>query len=123
MSIDEAIAKYKEITNTDANCPAHCNISCDKCVQESKQIVEWLEELKSIKEKGRYVQGNKAGQKIGYRNAIDDFARGLDYLLVKYAIENTLEPNINNVKFSLNHIEKIISRVFEQLKAGGENGC
>ena len=46
MSIDEAIAKYKEITNTDANCPAHCNISCDKCVQESKQIAEWLEELK-----------------------------------------------------------------------------
>ena len=36
MSIDEAIAKYKEITNTDANCPAHCNISCDKCVQESE---------------------------------------------------------------------------------------
>ena len=29
MTIDEVIAKYKEITNTDANCPAHCNISCD----------------------------------------------------------------------------------------------
>ena len=53
--------------------------------------------------------------------ALNDFAGGLQYLLVKYAIENTLEPNINNVKFSLNHIEKIISRVFEQLKAGGEN--
>ena len=49
MSIDEAIAKYKEIANTDANCPAHCNISCDKCVQESKQIAEWLEELKEAR--------------------------------------------------------------------------
>ena len=50
MTIDEAIAKYKEITNTDANCPAHCNISCDKCVQESEQLAEWLEELKFLKQ-------------------------------------------------------------------------
>ena len=50
MTIDEAIAKYKEITNTDANCPAHCNISCDKCVQESKQLAEWLEDYKHIKQ-------------------------------------------------------------------------
>ena len=50
MTIDEAIAKYKEITSTDANCPAHCNISCDKCVQESEQLVEWLEELKELRE-------------------------------------------------------------------------
>lgn len=48
--IDEAIAKYKEITNTDSSCPGHCNISCDKCVQESRQIVEWLEELKRRRE-------------------------------------------------------------------------
>ena len=72
MTIDEAISKYKEITNTDAICPGHCNIPCEQCVQESEQIVEWLEELKEIKSNGRYVQGNKAGQKIGYRNAIDD---------------------------------------------------
>ena len=50
MTVDESIVKYKEITNTDANCPAHCNISCDKCVQESEQLAEWLEELKAIKE-------------------------------------------------------------------------
>ena len=73
MTIDEAIEMYKKIANKDAICPAHCNISCDKCVQESKQLAEWLEELKEIKSNGRYVQGNKAGQKIGYRNAIDDF--------------------------------------------------
>ena len=42
MMIDEAISKYKEITNTGTICPAHCNISCDKCEQESEQIVEWL---------------------------------------------------------------------------------
>lgn len=111
----------------------HRNNECDNCEycysqgtfgeqKEAYQIaINSLEELKAIKEKGRYVQGNKAGQKIGYNKALDDFAGGLDYLLVKYAIENTLEPNINNVKFSLNHIEKIISRVIKQLKAGGNN--
>ena len=50
MTIDEAIVKCKEITNTDANCPAHCNISCDKCVQESLQLTEWLEELKFLRQ-------------------------------------------------------------------------
>ena len=49
MTIDEAIEKYKEITNTGTICPAHCNISCDKCEQESEQIVEWLEELKELR--------------------------------------------------------------------------
>ena len=49
MTIDKAIAKYKEITNTGTICPAHCNISCDKCVQESEQLVEWLEELKELR--------------------------------------------------------------------------
>ena len=45
MAIDEAITKYKEITNTDAICPGHCNIPRDNCVRESEQIVEWLEDL------------------------------------------------------------------------------
>lgn len=51
MTIDEAIIKYKEITNTDAVCPMHCNIPCEKCVQESEQIAEWLEELKDYRDK------------------------------------------------------------------------
>ncbi len=80
MSIDEAIAKYKEITNTDAICPAHCNISCDKCVQESKQIIEWLEDYKRIKMLIPIEQALKAE----YNKALDDFANALtenyDYL-------------------------------------------
>lgn len=49
MTIDEAIEKYKEITNPNTICLAHCDMFCDKCVQESEQLVEWLEELKAIK--------------------------------------------------------------------------
>lgn len=88
MSIDEAIAKYKEITNTDAICPAHCNISCDKCVQESEQLAEWLEELKAIKDGCIPIIHGKAELELHDKairtNAIDDFANVLkenyDYL-------------------------------------------
>ena len=87
MTIDEAIAKYKEIANTDANCPAHCNISCDKCVQESKQIAEWLEELKELREKNEtlkalYENVRKEGNNLLKRErnkAIDDFAEKLHH--------------------------------------------
>ena len=83
MTIDEAIAKYKEIANTDANCPAHCNISCDKCVQESKQLAEWLEELKILKSLkncsfmtiGKTVE--QFEQEIRCK-AIDDFVEAID---------------------------------------------
>ena len=107
MSIDEAIAKYKEITNTDANCPAHCNISCDKCVQESEQLTEWLEELKmlrELKDEHRKI-GNIEGFNKGYDKAIDDFAE-----LMKNRIEV-------GCMFTVTEID----RWKEQLKAGGEN--
>ena len=82
MTIDEAIAKYKEITNADANCPAHCNISCDKCVQEHEQLAEWLELLKWY-EQGMEDIPSESGvlpkdvYHAGYSKAIDDFAEKL----------------------------------------------
>ena len=107
MSIDEAIAKYKEITNTDANCPAHCNISCDKCVQESKQIAEWLEELKVYQQ--HEIICNK-GYNAGYNKAIDDFVK----LVHKH------DWNIRNINEN-SFIYGAIDTLAEQLKAGGEN--
>ena len=121
MTIDEAIAKYKEIANTDANCPAHCNISCDKCVQESKQLVEWLEELKmykslaprelvSEKQKNErlaeYIKGFDYGFKTGYNKAIGDF--------VKFASDMpTVETEDGEVR------PMWLEEMAEQLKAGG----
>ena len=82
MSIDEAIAKYKEITSTDAICPEHCNISCDQCVQESEQIAEWLEELKAYRQyidltkiPEQYKLGFQDGIIAGNNKALDDFVR------------------------------------------------
>ena len=115
MKIDEAIAKYKEITNTDANCPAHCNISCDKCVQESLQLTEWLEELKFLRQWKSDVMNefckydcNSVGEAIhnGYNKALDDFV-------------NACKEDISCQTFGL-HINGI-ERISEQLKAGGEN--
>ena len=49
MTIDKAIEKFKFIANSDTPCPRYCMLPCDKCVDESKQIADWLEELKMYK--------------------------------------------------------------------------
>ena len=109
MTIDEAIAKYKEITNTDANCPAHCNISCDKCVQESEQISEWLEELKVLRLQNHLGRDEAliAGRKEGYNKAIDD-------------LSDTLKENYDYLPqiFTQEAFVRYIDEYAEQLKAG-----
>ena len=115
MTIDEAIVKYKEITNIDAICSAHCNISCDKCVQESRQLVEWLEELKAIKDGSIPSMNGKADLELhdkAIRNkAIDDF--------VKVIVDRGLSANDD--KYCITHYDnylKVIKEIAEQLKAG-----
>ena len=88
MTIDEAIAKYKEIANTDANCPAHCNISCDKCVQESKQLAEWLEELKSYRASVFSGYMTQKMLKEEYNKAIDDFVNEIKDELNRFEVKN-----------------------------------
>ena len=105
MSIDQAIAKYKEITKTDAICPAHCNISCDKCVQESEQLAEWLEELKTYRE----------CNVCEYNKAIDDFAKKLKSDCREHYID--CEPYSGIIADSILY-EDDIEEIAEQLKAG-----
>ena len=103
MTIDEAIAKYKEITNTDANCPAHCNISCNKCVQESKQIAEWLEDYKRIK----MLIPIEQALKNEYNKAIDDLLGGM-----------------NQITYNCQDADELFEKICdlaEQLKVGGKN--
>ena len=111
MTIDEAIAKYKEIANTDANCPAHCNISCDKCVQESKQIAEWLEDYKRIK----MLIPIEQALKNEYNKAIDDFKKMLTIEKIKEYAESDGFINLNNCGL-------MIFDIAEKLKVGGKNG-
>ena len=127
MTIDEAIAKYKEITNTDANCPAHCNISCDKCVQESKQLAEWLELLKWY-EQGMEDIPSESGvlpkdvYHAGYNKAIDDFAEKLN-AKCDGMIKDKWNSNVAPISWAEAYADfkDDIDEIAEQLKAGGEN--
>ena len=121
MTIVEAIAKYKEITNTDANCPAHCNIACDKCVQESKQIAEWLEELKDYRDKNKMVvridcvnseEFKDIAVKLAkeqYNKAIDDYKSGIKEELERFEVKN-LDTCV---------LYDLMDRKAERLKVGG----
>ena len=119
MTIDEAIEKYKEITNTDANCPAHCNISCDKCVQESEQLAEWLELLKWY-EQGMEDIPSESGvlpkdvYHAGYNKAIDDFVKEICKMIVQ-------SENNGNYRFYAVEIKQAIADLAERLKAGATN--
>ena len=129
MTIDEAIEKFKFIANSDTPCPRYCMLPCDKCVDESKQLAEWLEELKdyrdinkmvvrvdcenmdSIKDKieelSRYAENQ-------YNKAIDDF--------VKAIVDRGLSSNDDKYCIILyDNYLKVIKEIAEQLKAGGNN--
>ena len=117
LSIDEAIAKYKEITNTDAICPAHCNIPCEKCVQESEQLVEWLEELKDYRDK------NKMVVRVDVDSIKDKIEELLKYAESQYnkAIDDIKEKLMQNGFIYTQHALDVFNEIAEQLKEGGEN--
>ena len=126
-SIDEAIEKFKFIANSDTPCPRYCMLPCDKCVDESKQLAEWLEELKAIKSNGRYVQGNKAGQKIGYSKAVDDFVENISLEISESIIWGMLVNSHKDNSFNdtsdkiVDYVINTANEIAEQLKVGGEN--
>lgn len=103
MTLDEAITKYKEITNKDKNCPMYCMLSCDKCVQESGQIAEWLEELRDYQNKNKMVvrvdveNMDKIKDKINelskyaenqYSNGIEDYKNKIKEELDRFEVQN-----------------------------------
>ena len=103
MTLDEAITKYKDITNKDAICPMHCMCSCDKCVQESGQIAEWLEELRDYQNKNKMVvrvdvkNMDSIKDKINelskyaenqYINGIDDYKNKIKKELDRFEVQN-----------------------------------
>ena len=122
MTIDEAIAKYKEIANTDANCPAHCNISCDKCVQESEQLAEWLEELVMLRLDSCMIHMPERLHLVenGYNKAIDDFAEKLK-AKCDGIIKDKWNSNVAPVSWAEAYADfkDDIDEISEQLKAGG----
>ena len=127
MTLDEAIAKYKEITNTDANCPIHCMRSCDKCVQESGQLAKWLEELKFIRQWKSDIMDEfckydcnsiEEVYKSGYEKALFDIKSKMKEINnATKPIEGVIENGWGTRFVDLAYINKIT----EQLKVGVEN--
>ena len=119
LNIDEVIEKYKEITNPDTICLAHCDMFCDECVQESEQLVEWLEELKTLRE-------YKERMEMQY---LDDIDNPLEPLKLQSALQSEIfkfnyrkehkPQDINILDYTIMYALKYCLE--EQLKAGGEN--
>lgn len=109
MTIDEAIEKFKFIANSDTPCPRFCMLPCDKCVGESKQLAEWLEELKELRKiKEDYSKGMQTSYAtFMYNKAIDDFVKMCD------------EVKICDIYDCVSLYD--IEHMAERLKAGGEN--
>ena len=100
MTLDEAITKYKEITNKDTNCPMYCMLSCDKCVQESGQIAEWLEELRDYQNKNKMVVRVDVENMDNIKDKINELSK---YAENQYS--NGIEDYKNKIKEELDRFE------------------
>lgn len=65
MTIDEAIEKYRKLSNADNTC----------CKEEAQQLAKWLEELKTCRENSYNYMRLIYGE--GYKKGIDDFVKQL----------------------------------------------
>ena len=125
MTLDEAITKYKEITNKDKNCPMYCMLSCDKCVQESGQIAEWLEELRDYQNKNKMVVRVDVENMDSIKDKINELSK---YAENQYS--NGIEDYKNKIKEELDRFEvqnidtcvlyDLMDRKAERLKACDE---
>ena len=131
-SIDEAIAHEREVAEEQRKDNENCKYKseygckgcadyyskpCIECAEEHEQLAEWLEELKEIKSNGRYVQGNKAGQKIGYRNAIDD----LSNKICMHFSDWEYSEDDKCIKDIIELASESVEEIAERLKEGGES--
>lgn len=118
MTIDEAIEKFKFIANSDTPCPRYCMLPCDKCVDESKQLAEWLEELKDYRDKNKMVVRVDIENMDSIKDKIDELSK---YAEIQYdkAIDDFAESVKNLIADSSVIRFKDIDEIAEQLKAGG----
>ena len=130
MSIDEAIAHAREVASEQKRRSGICvqnNSECDKfsaclkCSEEHKQLAEWLEELKILREEKSEFQiiakdiaeyNYEMGMENGYNKAVDD--------LLEDANEMAIEVDVDTYTMKAIGIG-LLENIAEQLKAGGEN--
>lgn len=133
MKLDEAIAHEREVETIHrnnnklnetlgANSPYY-NTDCLKCAEEHKQLSEWLEELKFIRQWKSDIMDDFCKYDVSSfeelvanaRNkAIDDFVKEICKMIVQ-------SENNGNYRFYTVEIKQAIAEIAEQLKAGEDN--
>ena len=124
MTIDEAIAHAREVANEQKRRSGICvqnDSECDKfsaclkCFEEHKQIAEWLEELKFLRQWKSDVMDEfckydcnsvEEAWHYGYNKAIDDFIKFANTMPTVEAEDGEVRP-------------MWLEEMAEQLKAGG----
>ena len=113
MSIDEAIERCETLATNGHIIFSRDPDIAEECNEKYKQLAEWLEELKALKNGLKIKCDNlnealEKGKKIGYNKALDDF--------VKFASDMpTVEEEDGEIR------PMRLKEMAEQLKAGGEN--
>ena len=129
MTIDEAIAHAREVTDKNSGYWKHCtsNKHCDECEQEHEQLAEWLEELKSnriaLEKANGYLEAN---HRLGYNKAVDDFAEKIKENISESLIWGMIADcfkykNMNDTSDKIvDYVINTANEIAEQLKTGGE---
>ena len=116
LSIDEAIAHERKVANTQKGKSGIClqnGLECEhfsdclKCAEEHEQLVEWLEELKALREEKSDFQimakdiaeGNyEMGMESGYNKAIDDAKSVILQTIDNETLVDTLHLRLEQLK-------------------------
>lgn len=98
MTIDEAIKKYRKLSNSDRTCYP----------EEAAQIAKWLEELKAYKEKEFDVL-KQDGQLLYKQGVID----GYDKAIYDFVEKATWEQIQYDCPLDMHDIEKIAEKLKE----------
>ena len=123
MSIDEAIAEERDNAKTQREIAEECfeehifdekeRIERLRCANESEQVAEWLEELKSYRASVFSGDMTQKMLKEQYCKGVDDFATKICEILEEY------QTGFNMV--SMANVWHFSRELAKQLKAGGEN--
>ncbi len=129
MTIDEAIAEERDNAKAQREIAEECfeehifdekeRIECLRYANESEQVAEWLEELKSYR---ALVFSGDITQKMlkeEYNKAIDDFTKKLKSECREHYVD--CAGYFGGIKDSILY-EDDIDELAEQLKAGANNG-
>ena len=111
MTIDEAIERCETLATKGNIIFSRDPDIAEECNEKYKQLAEWLEELKALKN-GLKIKCDKLnealekGKKIGYNKALDDFVKFASDMPTVEEEDGTIRP-------------MWLEEIAEQLKAGG----